>query len=239
MSGPDTGLEDGPLPPARLRGLVGESDSVEEFLGVGRSLAGMMAALGLLDPGARILDVGCGCGRAALQLRSTRLGSYRGFDRNPELVAWAQENIAAHDPRFEFRCIPVASPYDAYDGHQGTLRAEDLVFPYPDASFDVVLLASVFTHLPTTATRRYLAEAARVLVPGGRLLASWYLTSGPSERVEGLGFHHPRTEQGEAARYAGFNARALTPRPEDAEEGGLPPVHEWFLLTREPEPVGD
>lgn len=236
MSREDPEVANRPVPPARLRGLVGETDSVEEFLGVGRSLAGMMASLGLLEPGVRLLDVGCGCGRAALQLRTSRIAAYRGFDRNPELVAWAQENVAACDPRFEFRHVPVASPYDTYDGHTGTLCAEELVFPYPDAEFDIVLLASVFTHLPTTTTRRYLAEAARVLVPRGRLLASWYLTSGSCEHAVGLGYHHPREEQAEAVRAAGFRARALTPRPDEAEGGSLPLVHEWFLLTRESEP---
>lgn len=55
------------------------------------------------------------------------------------------------------------------------LVAYRLTFPYPDHSFDLVIATSVFTHLLTEATDHYLAEAARVLSPGGRMFSTWFL----------------------------------------------------------------
>ena len=48
-------------------------------------------------------------------------------------------------------------------------------FPFDDASFDFVFATSLFTHLLFTETRQYLREAYRVLAPGGRLFATFFL----------------------------------------------------------------
>jgi len=53
--------------------------------------------------------------------------------------------------------------------------ARDYRFPYAENSFDLVIATSVFTHLLPDAAERYLAEAARVLTPGGRLFTTWFL----------------------------------------------------------------
>jgi SAM-dependent methyltransferase len=53
--------------------------------------------------------------------------------------------------------------------------ASTVRFPYDDASFDFVFATSVFTHLLPDAGARYLVESRRVLRPGGRLFATWFL----------------------------------------------------------------
>lgn len=45
-------------------------------------------------------------------------------------------------------------------------------FPFPDASFDLILATMVFNELTTADLRRALAECRRVLRPAGRLLAT-------------------------------------------------------------------
>lgn len=221
-----------PIPPPELRGLVGNTDTVEEFEGIGRSIAGMMDALGLLAPECRLLDVGCGCGRVAGQLLASPIAAYEGFDRNPELVRWAAENIGSIDRRFRFRLVSVASPYDDLDGFRGTIPASELRFPYPDGAFDVALLSSVFTHMSVDDSRRYLSELARVLTPQGQVLATWFLTDEPHGEIEGLGYSHNRRHQAEAVGAAGFSARNLFEQDAPARAPGSPPQQVWFLLRR-------
>jgi len=223
-----------PLPPPELRGLVGDTDSVEEYQGIGGAIAEMMKALGLLAPGRRILDVGCGCGRVAAHLLSSPIASYQGFDRNPQLVNWASEHITRIDGRFRFQLVRVESPYDDFDGFRGIIPARDLSFPFANGMFDVALLSSVFTHMSIVDARRYLGELARVLTASGQVLASWFLTGAAQGAVEGLGYRHSRREQAEAISAAGFSALSLTERGAEREAPENPPQHEWFLLHRAP-----
>lgn len=57
----------------------------------------------------------------------------------------------------------------------GRFRDFEYRFPYPDGSFDLVFAVSVFTHLLPEGTERYIAEASRVLRPGGHFLATYFL----------------------------------------------------------------
>ena len=158
------------LPPPSLRALNGP----EEFLAMGRSIAGDVAAQTGLHPGADVLDAGCGSGRVALGLLDHigPEGSYEGFDIVPEAVAWCQRRITAARPNFRFQ---VADVYNHHYHRKGGQQADHYRFPYDDGSFDVVLLTSIFTHLGAGATERYLRESARVLRPNGRLYASFFL----------------------------------------------------------------
>jgi len=218
------------IPPPELRRLIGDGDSEEEFVRVGSGIAGMMASLGLLERGCRLLDVGCGCGRVAYFLRDSPIGSYAGFDRNPDLVAWAEAHLGAADPRFRFLHVSVASPYELLDGHRGSSSAQALRFPFPDAEFDLALASSVFTHMPSDDVDAYLRELRRVVAPRGRVLASWFLSDDPGGSVEGLGFAHDRALHLERVRASGFEARALWPAAPRSGRESRPPQHEWFLL---------
>src|SRR5207244_8730559 len=76
-------------------------------------------------------------------------------------------------------------------------------FPYDDASFDFAFATSVFTHLDAESTGNYLDEAHRVLRPGGRLLATFFVLGAGG--LPGFEFEH---------RYDGF--ALLDPATPDA-----------------------
>lgn len=97
-----------------------------------------------VGPGTRLLDVGCGGGRAVGE--SAALGAAAtGVDANVGMVAAARERWPGQ--RFE------------------VAAAEAL--PYPDGSFDACRAEKVLHELTDPAAA--VAEAYRVLVPGGRV----------------------------------------------------------------------
>ena len=104
----------------------------------------------------RWLDFGCGPGRVARHLaRHAEIRELWGVDVDRASVAWA----AAHLP-----------------GRFATVEP-DPPAALPESAFDVVYAGSVFTHFDEARQRRWLAELARLLRPGGLLIAS---THGPS-----------------------------------------------------------
>jgi demethylmenaquinone methyltransferase/2-methoxy-6-polyprenyl-1,4-benzoquinol methylase/phosphoethanolamine N-methyltransferase len=108
-----------------------------------------------LRPGEKVLDVGCGPGIRTL-LAAERVGATgesHGIDPSPEMVNLAMQKAAKAGANATFR--------------EGVIEA----LPYPDASFDVVLSSLMLHHLPEDVRRTGFAEIARVLRPGGRLVA--------------------------------------------------------------------
>ncbi len=100
-----------------------------------------------LDPGAAVLDMGCGPGTITVGL-ARRARTVVGVDASAEMVDSARRHAAevdAGNASFE-----VGSVYD---------------LPYPDGSFDVVYAHQVMQHLADPV--RALGEARRVLRPGG------------------------------------------------------------------------
>ena len=114
----------------------------------------------------RVLDIGCGNGRVAAQLAPflKGSGSYLGFDISRAGIAACRRQFAGQ-PHMAFAHLDVWNgEYNA----KGRIAELDTVFPAADASIDLAFATSVFTHMRMPAVRRYLAEAARVLAPGGR-----------------------------------------------------------------------
>ena len=102
-----------------------------------------------LKPGLRVLDLGCGPGTISVGLaKAVEPGELHGVDLEESQVEMARAAAVAggHDNAF-FR----------------TGDATDL--PYEDDFFDVVHFHAVLMHVPDTRTT--LAEAKRVLKPGG------------------------------------------------------------------------
>ncbi|MCB1015600.1 MAG: class I SAM-dependent methyltransferase [Acidimicrobiales bacterium] len=127
-----------------------------------------------LGSGDRVLEVGCGPGRSALALAELLDGdgSYDGIDVDKRVIRWCRRTVEPRWPRGHFTHVDV---WNGVYNRRGRIRPEDFAFPFPDARFDVAFATSVFTHMLDEDVRRYLGEVRRVLRPGGRLLATFFV----------------------------------------------------------------
>jgi ubiquinone/menaquinone biosynthesis C-methylase UbiE len=150
------------LPPLWLRRHVGPvrgSDRARV------EMATYLATLGLVRPDATVLDIGCGAGAMAEEFERMLGpgGDYLGFDVHTGCVRWAQRHFR-HDPRLRFVVSEIDTPYS----RRFSTPARDYRFPAEDASVDLAIAKSLFTHLLEAEARHYLAELRRVLAPAGR-----------------------------------------------------------------------
>ena len=116
----------------------------------------------LADGSGHVLDMGAGSGRATLMVLQARprttvvaLDVYSGY--------WG---INSNTPERLKRNAAVAG----VDGRVEVQVADMRELPFPDASFDGVVSSFAIDHLSRVDVRRTLAEAARVLRPGGQIL---------------------------------------------------------------------
>ena len=136
-----------------------------------------------------VLDLGCGLGRMAVPLARylSPRGRYEGYDVDAEAIRWCRDHIGAAHRNFRFTAADVHS---ARYNPGGSASPAAIRLPYEDGAFDVAFLASVFTHLLPDAVARYLHELKRVLKPGGRCVASYFLLNEESERAIAAGKVH-------------------------------------------------
>jgi len=110
--------------------------------------------LAQLQSGEQALDVGCGTGTLAIEVqrRVGATGRVVGIDPGSQQIARARAKADRSHAPVEFQVGMI----------------ERLSFP--DCTFDVVFSTLMMHHLPRSLKRQGLAEVARVLKPGGRLV---------------------------------------------------------------------
>lgn len=121
--------------------------------------------------GLDILDYGSGYRMAQVLLEfDMSFSSYCGIDIDPEMMEWLQEH--SPDERMSFHLVPFQN--EMYRPEGDPMRAgNDL--PVGDASYDVIMMLSVVTHLPPDDTRALFAILRRYLSPGGFLFFSTFV----------------------------------------------------------------
>jgi SAM-dependent methyltransferase len=158
-----------PVPPDDLWDVGGG-----DFAAVGNEFLVHFREIGGLKPSDDVLDMGCGVGRMAVPLAGylNRSGTYAGFDIAPVAIKWCRQNVSRLHRNFDFQ---VADLYNKRYNPEGKTKSVDFRFPYGDDSFDFALATSLFTHLLPEDMEHYLAEASRVVRPGGTLFLTFYL----------------------------------------------------------------
>ncbi len=162
----------------------------------------VLAAVGPA-PG-RLLDVGAGTGRL-LELLAPRVERGLGVDASRAMLALARSRLAKPEL-----------------AHCAVRQADMYRLPLADASFDTIILQMVLHYAEDPAAA--MAEAARVLRPGGLLLVVDLLQHGRTDLVDRLAHRWPGFD--DAGVTALFDATGLMPGSACTIPGALP-VRLW------------
>jgi len=139
------------IPAAGTDFLLPFYDPLNRLLGVSR-LHGQLISQARLEPGQRVLDVGCGTGSLAVQIRrGSPTVEVVGLDPDPKALAIARRKAERSRVSVRFE-----------EGYGDAL-------PFGDAAFDRVTSSLMFHHLDLATRRGMLREVLRVLRPGGSL----------------------------------------------------------------------
>jgi ArsR family transcriptional regulator len=161
----------------------------------------LVALLGLLDPGLVVGDLGCGTGAmtAALAPFVRRVVA---VDASAEMLGAARDRLAG--------------------AANVELRAGEVeALPVADGELDAALLVLVLHHL--AEPRAALAEAARALRPGGRLIVVDMLPHGRAEYRQAMGHVWQGVGEAELGRWlddAGFESFRYQTLPADTKAKG-------------------
>jgi SAM-dependent methyltransferase len=132
-----------------------------------------------LRPDHRLLDFGCGCLRGGLHfIRYLEPGHYFGVDISSEVIAAGRRFLAEQDLAHQVPTLKIVT--------------ESTFDWFGDASFDVVLAQSVFTHMRPADLESVFAHVPRVMGPGSVFYATCFLGSDSLwRRLTGTTFAYP------------------------------------------------
>jgi ubiquinone/menaquinone biosynthesis C-methylase UbiE len=170
-----------------FRAHAGEWDLLRRLGGPDEEVESAILAAARKPSVGRLLDIGTGTGRL-LELLAPEAESATGIDRSPEMLRLARGKLTAGGNQ-------------AADVRQADMRT----LPFEPASFDTITLHHVLHFADDPAA--VIAEAGRVLAPGGKLLVADYA---PHQREElRTRFHHVRLGFDDEAVLALFRASGL------------------------------
>lgn len=139
------------LPAAGRDWLLPLYDPLTKLLGADRARAAFLEQAAV-QPGHRVLDIGCGTGSFAVQIKRLHPGvEVTALDPDPKALSRAVLKAVRADVEIQFD------------------RGFSDMLPYPDAHFDRIFSSYMFHHLERDTKERTLQEVRRVLKPGGTL----------------------------------------------------------------------
>ncbi|MEZ4518509.1 MAG: class I SAM-dependent methyltransferase [Chloroflexota bacterium] len=156
-----------------------------------------------VQPGMRVLDVGCGRGEILRHCLGEGIEAY-GIDYAEAAMQMTRQVIAAEQERL------AAEHPDNPTVPSGISLADAKVLPFPTHSFDRVLMFDVVEHLHPWELHEAMLDVGRVLKPGGRFIIHtapnrWYDNYAYPwvRRMRTLLGEGDKYPQGSACHYAG------------------------------------
>ncbi len=125
-----------------------------DYMAAMEQMNGVLLEAGRVADGQRLLDVGCGFGGTIAQINAGHRGMHlTGLNIDPRQLAAAEAQTKAVN-----------------SNQISWVEGDACELPFEDNSFDRVLAVECIFHFPSR--ERFIAEAARVLKPGGYLAVS-------------------------------------------------------------------
>jgi ubiquinone/menaquinone biosynthesis C-methylase UbiE len=155
----------------------------EAFLAAGEADARRLMEWCGLTKDRTVLDIGCGTGRLPIGILSTlkSIRSYYGVDVSEAAVDWCSRHITPDHPSCRF--LRINAKNERYNP-----RGEDIGdafrLPFPPASFDIIHLYSVFSHMRSKDIRAYLREFTQLLKPSGSIFLTAFVADGVPDEGE-------------------------------------------------------
>lgn len=165
-----------------------------DFAKQGQNYVDLFIEKGGLKTSDHFLDIGSGIGRVAIPLAKylAKNTTYEGFDVVKLGVSWCQKNVSSKHPNFTFTYVDLLNDLYRADGDD----AATYEFPYQANSFQFACSMSVFTHMLPNEVKNYFQELYKVLSPGGRIFASFFIinpeTNGFMDKQNHFVFKHKK-----------------------------------------------